>query len=398
MLHRLGAVILEPLNFVQIQPLGGPLSVEIIKTWLSNDCQTLTVEQLAVVKIACNYCSLPLYTKLVYEEVRRWKSFYSLDKTSLQHTVKGLINLLFDRIELHHGKKLVAKSLSYLTASRSGLTEAELEDVLSLDDEVLDEIFVFWIPPVRRIPPLLWTRIRSDLSCYLVERAADGVTVLGWYHRQFKEVVKDRYLSDRNYRIAVHSNLADFFLGKWGGGKKKPYRYSEHIKKNLKPSSQEGEADRKLPIQPLKWKTKSKIGLHVHYNLRKLNELPYHLHRSDRYSELWKEVFYNYRWLHAKLKATSVTEVMTDAMLVRQHKKAHKVEMIMAALRVAGYSLKTIPNTLASEILGRLKPTSDQFDLVTSLVKQCKKEGLKHCALLPSLCVSMLQWNLSYST
>lgn len=384
MLQRLRAVILQPNNFVEIKPLGGALSVDIIKSWLTMKGKTLTVEQFAVMKIACNYCSLPLYTKLVFEEVKRWKSYYPLEMTTLQHTVIGLISTLFDRIEIQHGKKLVAKSLSYLTASRSGLSETELEDVLSLDDEVLDEIFVWWVPPIRRIPPLLWTRIRSDLSCYLVEREADGVTVLAWYHRQFKEVVKSRYLGDRNYRISIHSTLADFFLGRWGGGKKKPYRFSEQLYKNLGQEFREGEDDRKLPAQPLKWKTKSKKGVVVHYNLRKLTELPYHLYRSERVSELWKEVFYNYRWLHAKLKATSVMEVMTDAMLVHNHRKGHKVDMLMAALRVAGYSLKQIPNTLAAEILGRLKPSMDQYDLVSSLVKQCQKEGLKHCALLPS--------------
>mgnify|MGYP001799859110 CR=1 FL=1 len=51
----------------------------------------------------------------------------------------------------------------YITASKSGLSEAELEDLLSLDEKVLNDVFQYHIPPVRRIPPLLWTRIRNDL-------------------------------------------------------------------------------------------------------------------------------------------------------------------------------------------------------------------------------------------
>ncbi len=58
--------------------------------------------------------------------------------------------------------------------------------------QVLDEIFTFWMPPIRRIPPLLWTRIREDLSSYIVEREADDTTVLAWYHRQFREVVQEK--------------------------------------------------------------------------------------------------------------------------------------------------------------------------------------------------------------
>ena len=38
-----------------------------------------------------------------------------------------------------------------------------------------------WTPPERRVPPLLWVRIRSDLSQYLVERGIDGVIVYAWY-------------------------------------------------------------------------------------------------------------------------------------------------------------------------------------------------------------------------
>ena len=35
----------------------------------------------------------------------------------------------------------------------------------------------------RRIPQLLWVRVRHDLGQYLVERGTDGVTALNWYHR-----------------------------------------------------------------------------------------------------------------------------------------------------------------------------------------------------------------------
>ena len=35
---------------------------------------------------------------------------------------------------------------SYITASKSGLSETELEDILCLDEEVLDEVFRFSMP------------------------------------------------------------------------------------------------------------------------------------------------------------------------------------------------------------------------------------------------------------
>ncbi len=41
-------------------------------------------------------------------------------------------------------------ALAYLTASKNGLSDAELEDVLSLDDVVLNDVFIHWIPNTRR--------------------------------------------------------------------------------------------------------------------------------------------------------------------------------------------------------------------------------------------------------
>ena len=48
----------------------------------------------------------------------------------------GVINKLFDRVEKYHGEVFTRHALSYLTASKSGLSDVEMEDVLSLDDEV----------------------------------------------------------------------------------------------------------------------------------------------------------------------------------------------------------------------------------------------------------------------
>jgi NACHT domain- and WD repeat-containing protein len=77
----------------------------------------------------------------------------------------------------------VFHALAYITAAKSGLSESELEDLISLDDKVLDDVYQYHLPPTRRIPPLLWTRIRNDLPNYLSEREADGVSVMNWYHR-----------------------------------------------------------------------------------------------------------------------------------------------------------------------------------------------------------------------
>lgn len=50
---------------------------------------------------------------------------------------------------------------------------------------------------------------------FAVERGADGLTVIYWYHRQFVQAAIERYC--QNTQI-LHETLADFFSGKWSNG------------------------------------------------------------------------------------------------------------------------------------------------------------------------------------
>ena len=74
-------------------------------------------------------------------------------------------------------------------------------------------------------------------------------------------------------------------------------KVTEHIMFSVKGTK--GACDRKVPIQPLYFLGEDKKI--TRYNLRKLNETPYHLIRSNRFDELYKEVLFNFRWLHAKI-------------------------------------------------------------------------------------------------
>ena len=51
--------------------------------------------------------------------------------------------------------------------AKNGLSESELEDILSCDDDVLNDVYMYWTPPIRRLPPLLLVRLKTDLSSYL---------------------------------------------------------------------------------------------------------------------------------------------------------------------------------------------------------------------------------------
>jgi hypothetical protein len=98
LLDTLRVLITSDMNYIQILPLGQVLSKSLIKEWLDSARRDLTAAQFDVVSDALSKCSLPLYTRLVFEEVCRWSSFSPPDQTKLQFTVKGIINKLLDKV------------------------------------------------------------------------------------------------------------------------------------------------------------------------------------------------------------------------------------------------------------------------------------------------------------
>ena len=48
------------------------------------------------------------------------------------------ISLLFQKLEAKHGWLMVAHSLAYVTAAKTGITQSEVEDLISLGESPLD--------------------------------------------------------------------------------------------------------------------------------------------------------------------------------------------------------------------------------------------------------------------
>ncbi len=223
----------------------------------------------------------PLYLKLAFEEARLWTSYQPREE--LAAGVEGIIreNMLARlKHESHHGEALVSRALGYLAASRYGLAEDELVDLLSRDLQVygwffrrsyhlppdlvawairhlretgrLDEtprpedeqVATAWLregrelsaavveflkqvlarPDGPRLPIVLWARLSFDLAPYLSERLVDGSMLLSFYHRELGDVSEAAFLPGEAAR-EVHSQLADYFRlradpagdGAWSG-------------------------------------------------------------------------------------------------------------------------------------------------------------------------------------
>ncbi|CAD5116466.1 DgyrCDS5351 [Dimorphilus gyrociliatus] len=287
-------------RFVEITNLPKDSAQIILDSWFKAVGRTVTPEQELYVIGWYKQCEQPLYLKLAFEQAVKWSSFTPREDWRIEKSVELSIERLFRNLEKTHGEILVSKALGYLTVARSGLADAELEDILSCDDDVLQDLYIHHLPPdpkVVRLPPLLWKRIRHSLGEYLVERRANGKDVVFWYHRTFQETAQKRYACEEKLR-SLHSSIADYFEGKWANCIKP----IEFFKKKIATFS---DCSRQSPEQPIMLAE----GI---YNLRKLQELPFNLIHALRFDAFVRDICSNFKWLYSKIRATSIDEVMFD--------------------------------------------------------------------------------------
>ena len=242
----------------------GPMSQgdgdELLHRWLAEAHRTLqpAQEQEVLGKFEASGGN-PLYLHLAFQEARLWKS----DETAVEQLATGVDGIIatntFGRLahEGNHGTVLVSHALGYLAASRYGLAEDELLDLLSRDPEVYEwfvggaqhvppdlreqareyrkadgeEGLAAWLNTIRtqpdrselrallaevlpkqdgpRLPVVLWSRLSFDLRPYLTEREAEGATLISFFHRELGDVASTEFLGQR--APDYHGRLADYF-------------------------------------------------------------------------------------------------------------------------------------------------------------------------------------------
>ncbi len=208
-------------NLVKVEPMPPEEGDELLAIWLRDAGRTLQSHQQEEVLGKFNEDGLPLYLRLAFEEARRWRSYTDPEETELSPDIPGVIRDLFARLsaEENHGEVLVSRALGYLVAARNGLAEDELMDILSAhepDELEKDTVLADFLrrspdsPDVDRLPVVVWSRLYFDLEPYLAERSGDGTALLGFYHRQLREVAAEDYLAGAEARQR-HRALAQYF-------------------------------------------------------------------------------------------------------------------------------------------------------------------------------------------
>jgi hypothetical protein len=170
-------------NYLELRNLYVPKSLEILKFLLNQSNRQITDKQYESVKKCLNETNeiYPLHLKLLYDLTVKWHSSYEIEREFYNCTsIKNTIKYIFRRLERKHGKLLFSKCVFYLTIFKNGISENEFEDILSVDDEVLQAVYVKSEQNLKRFPYILWLRIKYDLKDYLVVKESGNLNVITW--------------------------------------------------------------------------------------------------------------------------------------------------------------------------------------------------------------------------
>lgn len=370
--------------FLDIPQLDESDAIVILNHLCNVRNHTITQEQLDVVFNTFRKCPSPLFLKLLLEESLQWRSYTEVAESKLPDTVKKMAAMRFSRMEIKFGEALVRRALGYITASRNGITDPEMVDLLSLDDAVMAETAPHYSLVRRRLPPLLWLRLRKELEAYLIEVSADNVKTWQWKHSQFYEAATERYLRQRDKAPSYHKALAEYFMGMWVG-KPKPY-----------PGNDKG-ALRYVSTQPLYWEPKDMRleGLQRVFNLRKINELPHHLLYSHQTGLYKSETLCNFEWALAKLCGTSLRSLVEEYHIGLEMEPSDlDLKLLSDTLQLSATAILRDPRQLAGQLVGRLQGIVNRdvpatpgdppkYPSLHSMVAQAKVTSIP--ALVPSI-------------
>jgi hypothetical protein len=247
---------------VEVQPVNDVRSLLLHLLNLSQ--HKLTDSQLRVLDAAIKLSprtQTPLVVTILAVRFSEWPSHRDLPPDNRSSdgslfvdttSVRALITQEFKALEAKHGRELVRAALSFITLAKDGLSETELSEILSLDDDVLASVYEWWVPPTRTLPTNPLTMLLADLKPYLTKRGAgigSGGLLMRWYHRQFWEAADDYFLRDMDERQLRHAQLGEFFSGIWANCSKP---YNDKLKTAVqKKIAGEICGDRRVRPQPL---------------------------------------------------------------------------------------------------------------------------------------------------
>jgi tricorn protease-like protein len=119
------------------------------------------------------------------------------------HLVKGIIRQIFDGLEMSFGIAFTSIAFAMITFSREGINDIEMQDLLSLHEGVVEEVFQY--STLNFFPIHVWLRLKHVIRNLVTEKKNHCIK---WYHRQLWETASERYSEKKK---ECHSIMGRYF-------------------------------------------------------------------------------------------------------------------------------------------------------------------------------------------
>ncbi len=188
---------------LKLEPLGRRERTRFLETYLQVKYSKRFSAGLKKRIAASPQTALPSYLSTLCDEVRLFGDHENLGER-VEHylaaeTIQELYDKVLERIEQVYETDrsgLVRETMCYLFASRDGLSEPELLDLLGTNS--------------ARLPGVIWSPLYLAVRQILVPRPG----TLALQQEPFRRAVENRYLLDPGLAMAVHERLARYFEGR----------------------------------------------------------------------------------------------------------------------------------------------------------------------------------------
>ena len=178
----------------------------------------------------------PLYITIALQELKHWKSFDPADgqggdhrghNQTLETSQPGIVAEFIGNLSdfYHHPKELVQRVLGYLHASRDGLSESEILQLLSADSDFVRRMEnQYHQNRSGGLPVVYWARLATHLYPFLATRRQQGETLRDFFHREFGAVIGAMQDQQHWHRKAIEASQSiieqvrddGFDANRWG--------------------------------------------------------------------------------------------------------------------------------------------------------------------------------------
>ena len=209
----------------EVKPLTHEERFEIVHAVPSLSAKTLDAKQIGLL-LDNPATQNPLYLTVALEELRGFGSFEKLNEKVLSFPriegepgVTALFTQVIERLEQRVSSDVVRQTLCLIAASRMGLSERELADILAhksktAENQCGDPTAIGGVGKGPGADSTLagerWTEMQvllRQLRLYLLRRGP----YLDFYHRNLFKAVRERYLRSAESDRTVHTELVAYF-------------------------------------------------------------------------------------------------------------------------------------------------------------------------------------------